>query len=223
LAASISHEIKQPLTAIVTAGQSALRWLDHQPPNVEEAREGITAVIRDANHASAVIERFRSLLKGSSPQLQALKLDELIREALLLVANDLVKAEVVVRTALADDLPPVLGDRVLLQQVILNLTTNAIDAMRAVTGRPRELIIRSTKEREHVLVQMQDSGKGIGSEQLERIFEPFLTTKPEGIGLGLPISRSIIESLGGRLWATSASPLGATFHFTLPAADRLHE
>jgi C4-dicarboxylate-specific signal transduction histidine kinase len=155
--------------------------------------------------------------------LQALKLDELIREALLLVANDLVKAEVVVRTALADDLPPVLGDRVLLQQVILNLTTNAIDAMRAVTGRPRELIIRSTKEREHVLVQMQDSGKGIGSEQLERIFEPFLTTKPEGIGLGLPISRSIIESLGGRLWATSASPLGATFHFTLPAADRLHE
>ncbi|HEY3619874.1 MAG TPA: ATP-binding protein [Candidatus Sulfotelmatobacter sp.] len=224
LAASISHEIKQPLTAIVTAGQSALRWLDHQPPNVEEAREGITAVIRDANHASAVIERFRSLLKGSPPpQLQALKLDELIREALLLVANDLIKAEVVVRTALADDLPPVLGDRVLLQQVILNLTTNAIDAMRAVTGRPRELIIRSTKEREHVLIQMQDSGKGIGSEQLERIFEPFLTTKPEGIGLGLPISRSMIESLGGRLWATSASPLGATFHFTLPAADRLHE
>jgi PAS domain S-box-containing protein len=223
LAASISHEIQQPLTAIVTAGNAVLHWLAHQPPNLEEARECVTALIRDANHASAVIERIRALLKGSSPRLQPLKLDEIIREGLLLVASDLVKAEVVVRTALADDLPAVLGDRVLLQQVMLNLTTNAVDAMRAVTGRPRELIIRSAKNREHVLIQMQDSGKGIGSEQLDRIFEPFFTTKPQGIGLGLSISRSIIESLGGRLWATSASPLGATFHFTLPTTDRFHE
>jgi len=111
----------------------------------------------------------------------------------------------------------------LLQQVMLNLAANAIDAMRAVTGRPRELIIRSAKNREHVLIQMQDSGKGIGSEQLDRIFEPFFTTKPQGIGLGLSISRSVIESLGGHLWATSASPLGATFHFTLPTTDRFHE
>ena len=223
LAASISHEIQQPLTAIVTAGNAVLHWLAHQPPNLEEAREGITALIRDANHASAVIERIRALLKGSSPQLQPLMLDEVVREGLLLVASDLVKAEVVVRTALADDLPAVLGDRVLLQQVMLNLTMNAIDAMRAFTGRPRELIIRSAKNREHVLIQIQDSGKGIGSEQLDRIFEPFFTTKPQGIGLGLSISRSIIESLGGRLWATSASPLGATFHFTLPTRDRFHE
>jgi C4-dicarboxylate-specific signal transduction histidine kinase len=223
LAASISHEIQQPLTAIVTAGNAVLHWLAHQPPNLDEAREGVSALIRDANHASAVIERIRALLKGSSLQLQPLRLVEVIREGLLLVASDLVKAEVVVRTALADDLPAVLGDRVLLQQVMLNLTTNAIDSMRAVSGQPRELIIRTSEKQDHVLVQMQDSGKGIGSEQLDRIFEPFFTTKPQGIGLGLSISRSIIESLGGRLWATSASPLGATFHFTLPTMDRLHE
>lgn len=216
VAASISHEIRQPLTAIVAAGSAALHWLARQPPYLEEAREAVSKVIRDANHASGVIERIRDLLKGSSPQLKPLDVNEAIREVLALVANDLVKGGVVARTVLAADLPVVLGDRVLLQHVMLNLTMNAIDAMSMVTGRPRELLIQSTKDSDGVLIQVQDSGKGIDSEQLPRIFEPFFTTKAEGIGLGLSISRSIIEAFGGRLWAASASPHGAVFQFTLP-------
>lgn len=216
VAASISHEIRQPLTAIVAAGSATLHWLARQPPNLEEAREAVSKVIRDANHASAVIERIRDLLKGSSPQLKPLDVNEVIREVLVLVANDLVKGGVAARTALAADLPVVLGDRVLLQHVLLNLTMNALDAMSMVTGRPRELLIQSTKDSDGVLIQVQDSGKGIDSEQLPRIFEPFFTTKAEGIGLGLSISRSIIEAFGGRLWAASASPHGAVFQFTLP-------
>jgi PAS domain S-box-containing protein len=216
-AASISHEIQQPLTSIVAAGNAVLHWLARQPPDLKEAREGVSKLIRDANHASAIIERIRGLLKGAAPQLQPLKPNELIRETLLLLSNDLVRGRVAARTELAEDLPTVLGDPVLLQQVILNLTTNAIDAMRGVNGRPRELIIRSTVDVENVLIQIQDSGKGIDSENLDRIFEPFFTSKPQGIGLGLSISRSIIESLGGRVWAAPAVPHGAVFQFTLPA------
>jgi len=223
LAASISHEIQQPLTAIVAAGSAALRWLAQQPPNLDETREAVNKVIRDANHASAVIDKIRDLLKGSPPPLKALDVNEVIREVLALVANDLVQGSVVARTELASDLPPVLGDRVLLQQVLLNLTVNAIDAMRLVTSRPRELTIRSSRDAENVLIQIQDSGKGIDSEKMPHIFEPFFTTKAEGIGLGLSISRSIIETLGGRLWAVSASPHGSVFQFSLPKAETHHE
>lgn len=216
VAASISHEIQQPLTAIVAAGSATLHWLARQPPSLVEAREAVSKVIRDANHASAVIERIRDLLKGSSPQLKPLDVNEVVPEVLALVTNDLVKGGVVARTVLAADLPVVPGDRVLLQHVLLNLTMNALDAMSMVTGRPRELLIQSTKDSDGVLIQVQDSGKGIDSGQLPRIFEPFFTTKAEGIGLGLSISRSIIEAFGGRLWAASASPHGAVFQFTLP-------
>jgi PAS domain S-box-containing protein len=217
LAASISHEIKQPLTAIVAAGSAALHWLSRHPPDLEEAREAVTGVIRDANHASAVIAKIRALLKGTSPRLRPLDVNDVIREVLALVAKDLVRSGVVVRTALAADVPRVLSDRILLQQVMLNLTMNAIDAMSMVTARPRELVIKSTKGSDGVLIQVEDSGAGISCEQVERIFEPFFTTKADGIGLGLSISRSIVEALGGRLWASSAPPHGALFQFTLPA------
>jgi len=219
LAASISHEIRQPLTAIVATGSATLRWLTQQPPNVDEAREAVTGMVRDANHASAVIEKIRELLKGSSPQLRRLNVNEVVREVLAVAANDLVREGIVVRTVLAPDVPSVLGDRVLLQQVMLNLITNGIDAMSMVTGRLRELLIHSTGHPDGALIQVQDSGKGIDSEQMQRIFEPFFTTKAEGIGLGLSISRSIIEALGGRLWAAPASPHGAIFQFTLPVGE----
>ena len=219
LTASIAHEINQPLAAVVINGSASLRWLAMQPPNLEEAREAMAESIREAKRSSQVIARIRALLNKEPPQMRPLTLNAIIREVLALSATDLMRGGVTEHTDLASDLPEVAGDPIQLQQVMLNLIMNGIDAMREVTDRPRELFIKSAKHPAGVLVQVQDSGVGFDSDQADRIFEPFFTTKPKGIGMGLSISRSIIEAHGGRLWAAPGPVQGAVFQFNLPKAD----
>ena len=219
LTASIAHEINQPLAAVVINGSASLRWLAMQPPNLEEAREAMAESIREAKRSSQVIARIRALLNKEPPQMRPLTLNAIIREVLALSATDLMRGGVTEHTELASDLPEVAGDPIQLQQVMLNLIMNGIDAMREVTDRPRELFIKSAKHPAGVLVQVQDSGVGFDSDQADRIFEPFFTTKPKGIGMGLSISRSIIEAHGGRLWAAPGPLQGAVFQFNLPKAD----
>ena len=219
LTASIAHEINQPLAAVVINGSASLRWLAMQPPNLEEAREAMAESIREAKRSSQVIARIRALLNKEPPQMRPLTLNAIIREVLALSATDLMRGGVTEHTELASDLPEVIGDPIQLQQVMLNLIMNGIDAMREVTDRPRELFIKSAKHPAGVLVQVQDSGVGFDSDQADRIFEPFFTTKPKGIGMGLSISRSIIEAHGGRLWAAPGPVQGAVFQFNLPRAD----
>jgi PAS domain S-box-containing protein len=218
LTASIAHEINQPLAAVATNASATLHWLAAQPPNLDEAREAGRRAIQEVNRASGVIERVRALLQKAQPQLWPLDGNEVIREVLRLSEAEFLRGEVTVKTELATDVPRVLGDRVQVQQVILNLVRNAIDAMSMVTDRQRELLIRSAQHPDGVLIQVQDSGKGLDPEHIDRIFEPFFTTKSEGIGMGLSISRSIVEAHGGRLWATPGCPQGAVFQLTLPAA-----
>jgi PAS domain S-box-containing protein len=223
LTVSIAHEINQPLTAVATNASASLHWLAVEPPNLEEAREAVSRAIQDVNRASGVIGRIRALLQKAPPRLQPVDANEAIREVVLLAESELLKAEVTVKTDLATDVPTMLGDRVQLQQVMLNLILNAIDAMSTITDRRRELLIKSAKHPDGLLIQVQDSGKGLDPELTDRIFEPFFTTKPEGIGLGLSISQSIIEAHGGRLWASSGFPHGAVFQFTLPSPEVSHE
>ena len=219
LTASIAHEINQPLAAVVTNASASLHWLAIQPPDLAEARQAMASAMREANRASSVVGRIRTLLKKASPEMRPLDVNELIREVLALTHNQLLTSGVGVHTELASDIPTVFGDRVQVQQVMLNLVMNAIDAMTAISGRPRTLFIRSARDSEGVLVQVEDSGVGIDPEQLPRIFDSFYTTKPHGIGMGLSISRSIIEAHDGRLWASPVSARGAVFQFVLPSAD----
>jgi two-component system, sensor histidine kinase and response regulator len=214
-AASIAHEINQPLAAVVTDSSAALRWLAMQPPNLEEARQALSRSIREANRASEVITRIRGLLKKGTPELSQLDVNEVIREVLRLAGNELGKAGVAVHTNLANDVPAVLADRVQLQQVLLNLIMNSIDAMSAVNDRPRELRITSAGVAEGISVTVEDTGVGFDVEAADRIFRSFYTTKPHGIGMGLAISRSMVEAHGGHLWAEPRSPHGAVFRFTL--------
>jgi len=218
LTASIAHEINQPLAAVATNASASLHWLAAQPPNLDEAQKAATSAVREANRASDVIGRIRALLTKASPQMEPLNVHEIVREALALVRGELTRSGVNAKTKLAAGLPAVLGDRVQLQQVILNLIMNAIDAMTSITDRPRALLIKAAKDVEGVQIQVQDSGKGLDPKQVPCIFEPFFTTKPEGIGMGLSISRSI-EAHGGRLWAAAGSSHGAVFHVILPKAD----
>jgi PAS domain S-box-containing protein len=223
LTASIAHEINQPLAAVATNASASLHWLAVEPPSLAEAREAMASAMQEANRASRVIERIRTLLKKASPELQPLDGNEVIREVLLLAESELLRGGVTVKTELAADVPTVLGDRVQLQQVMLNLIMNGIDAMSTIVDRPRELVIRSAEHPDGVLIQVQDSGTGLDPEQADRIFEPFFTTKPQGIGVGLSISHSIIEAHGGRLWVTPGALHGAVFQFTLPKADTSDE
>jgi signal transduction histidine kinase len=216
LTASIAHEVNQPLTAVVTNGQFCLRRLADTAPNIEDLRDAIGEMVNDGTRASAVITRIRALVKKALPQMERLEVNGVIREVLTMTGNELLKDGVTAQTELAADLPAVLGDRVQLQQVILNLIANGIEAMSMITDRPRKLLIKSAQSPDGVFVQVQDSGSGIQPELADRIFEPFFTTKAEGIGMGLSISRSIVESHGGRLWAES-SYNGALVQFTLPA------
>jgi PAS domain S-box-containing protein len=219
LTASIAHEINQPLAAAATNASASLHWLAVQPPNLAEARVAVSRAIEEVNGASGVIRRIRALLKKEQPHMQPLDGNEVIREVVRLVESELLRGGICVTTEMAADVPPTLGDRVQLQQVLLNLILNAIDAMRMITDRRRELLIKSAKQPDGVLIQVQDSGTGLDSEHIDRIFEPFFTSKPEGIGLGLSISRSIVEAHGGRLWATPGCPHGAIFQLVLPKAD----
>src|SRR5439155_8496933 len=215
LAAAIAHEVNQPLAAIVTNANFCLRQLASATPNSDKLREAISEIVNDGTRASAVISRIRALLQKSAPERVAVDVNQIIQEVTILLRNEMTRHRVSLRTDLAADLPRVSGDPVQLQQVLINLVMNGIDAMRSLAHRPRELLIKSARNHNEVSIQVQDSGTGLDPGRAEHIFEPFFTTKPEGIGMGLSISRSIVESHGGRLWAESDSK-GAMFQFTLP-------
>jgi C4-dicarboxylate-specific signal transduction histidine kinase len=216
LTASIAHEVNQPLTAVVTYGRACLEWLSANPPNLEEARQAAKTVIQDGTRAGAVLNRIRTLFKRQSPAKDWLNLNDVIRESMVFVRDEAIRHRVTIRTELAPDLPKVKADRIQLEQVMLNLVMNAIDAVRETSNRPKEVVISSRKEGPtEVLVSIEDSGGGISAETAEKIFDPFFTTKPHGIGMGLSISRSIIESHEGRLWAVPGRPDGAIFQFTI--------
>jgi C4-dicarboxylate-specific signal transduction histidine kinase len=220
LATSIAHEVNQPLAAIVTNGAAGMRWLGAEPPNVERARDSMTRMISEGNRASEVIKRIRTLSKKASPHKSALEINEVIQDVLSLIGTELVKNRVVLTCELKADLPRVTGDRVQLQQVLLNLIMNGIEAMTDAVGRSRELVIKSdVDDRRQVQVCVRDSGTGLDTQNLEQVFEAFYTTKANGVGMGLSISRSIVEAHGGRLWATPNTESGASFQFTLPTGE----
>jgi C4-dicarboxylate-specific signal transduction histidine kinase len=220
ITASIAHEVNQPLAAVTTNGNACLRWLAREPPNLEEARECLKRIIRDGNRASEVIARIRTFLRKAEPQKARLAINDVVAEVIALAQGELRRNGVSLRTDLAAALPPVLADRIQLQQVLLNLLLNGMEAMRTVTDRPRELIVRSEQEdADAIRVAVQDAGTGIGPQDLEWIFTAFFTTKPAGLGMGLPISRSVIEAHGGRLWATPNAGAGVTVQFTLPTGN----
>jgi PAS domain S-box-containing protein len=217
LTASIAHEINQPLSGIVTNAGTCLRMLSADPPNVDGARETARRTIRDGNRASEVIARLRALFSKKDTTVEQVDLSEAAREVIALSLNDLNKNRVTVHAELADDLPHVLGDRIQLQQVILNLLRNASDAMSAIDDRPRRLLIRTEREEgESVRLTVQDTGVGIDPKDLDALFNAFYTTKSAGMGIGLSISRSIIESHHGRLWAAPNDGPGAIFSFSIP-------
>jgi len=216
LAASIAHEVNQPLSAIVNNGSACVRWLAGESPNLAEAREAAQDIIREGNRAGEVITRIRAFLRKTETEKVPIDINQTIRDVVILIRNEAEGKGVPLHMELAADLPAVLGDRVQLQQVILNLVMNGIEAMASVTDRPRELRIWSRQdESDRVLVAVQDSGVGIVGENLEEVFNAFYTTKSQGMGMGLAISRSIIEDHGGQLWAESNDGPGTTFQFTL--------
>jgi C4-dicarboxylate-specific signal transduction histidine kinase len=217
LVASIAHELNQPLGSIVMSGDSCLRWLEAKPPNLDEAHQAVEAIIRDGTRASNVLVRTRKLLRRGKRLRDSLDINEVIREVLSLSDGELRRNGISMRIEMQQDLPPATIDRVLLQQVLLNLIMNAMDAMRRISDRTRVLSIRTEEHASGTItVFVQDSGTGIDPDNLGRIFETFFTTKREGIGMGLTISRSIIEAHGGRLWAVANDGPGSTFCFTLP-------
>jgi signal transduction histidine kinase len=223
LAASIAHEVNQPLTAVITNANASMRWLAGQSPNLDEAREAISRIVRDGNRASEVIKRIRAMLKKTTPQKTDLDINEAIREIITLAQSEARRNKVSLTANLPAGLPPVLADRVQLQQVVLNLIINGIEAMRSVTDRPRLLLVRTQRDESGlVMVSVQDSGAGIDPQNIDRLFDAFYTTKAEGMGMGLSISRSIIEAHGGKLWAEAFSGHGATLRFTLPANGSNH-
>jgi len=223
LTASLAHEVNQPITAASTNANTCLRWLAGDTPNLEEARAAAMRIVKDAKRAAEIIGRTRLLFKKGTPQRESMDVNEVIREMIVLLGGEAARCSASVRTELAEDIPQLRGDRVQLQQVLMNLMINGIDAMNDVDG-TRELIIKSQRaENEQLLVSVSDTGVGLPPQQTDQIFNAFFTTKPQGTGMGLRISRSIIESHGGRLWAADNSPRGARFSFTLPTKSETHE
>ena len=218
LAASLAHEISQPISGAITNINVCLRKLAHDQPDLDGARTAATRIGRDVQRAAEIIKRIRSQFERGVLDREALDVNEVIQETFALLRDEAVRYNISVRTELAADLPRIVGDRVQLQQVAMNLIVNAIEAMKDVDG-VRELVIRSQRiEHEQILVSVSDTGIGLPTHQAEQIFDAFFTTKPHGTGMGLRISRSIIESHGGRLWVETASTRGATFHLSLPTA-----
>ena len=216
MAASIAHEVNQPLAAVVTNAAACLRWLDREPANLTEARGTLQSIINDGNRAGEVIQRVRALVNKTTDR-KALHINEVVNEVMSLVQHELLSHRVALRLELAPALPPVLADRIQLQQVILNLVVNGIEAMQPVQDRPRELLIRTRQdEARQVLVTVSDCGVGVAAENADRLFDAFFTTKSSGMGMGLSICRSIVTAHGGRLSASGNSGPGATFQFTLP-------
>ena len=215
LTASLAHEVKQPIAAAVTDANTCVRWLSRDDPDVEEAREAASRVVKDATRAAEIITRVRQLFKKGTPEQALIDVNEIIREMIVLLGSDATRYDVSIQTELAKDLPQVMGDRVQMQQVLMNLMTNSIDAMKDLDG-TRELIISSQAEDGQLMISVSDTGVGLPPKRADQIFDAFFTTKPQGTGMGLRISRSIVESHGGRLWAAENSPRGASFHLTLP-------
>jgi PAS domain S-box-containing protein len=223
LTASLAHEVNQPIAAAVTDANTCLRWLMRDQPDLEEAREAASRMVKDATRAADIISRIRLLFKKVSPQRDLVDVNEVIREMTILLRNEASRYSISVRTELEADFPLVMGDRVQLQQVFMNLILNAIDAVKDVDG-TRELAIKSQREEnDQLLVSVSDTGVGLPPQQADQIFNAFFTTKPHGTGMGLRISRSIVESHGGRLWAADNPPRGASFHLTLPTKAESHE
>jgi PAS domain S-box-containing protein len=217
LIASISHEVNQPLAAVVNAASACLRWLDGGTPNLDEARHAADWIIKEGHRASEVIRRVRALANKTDIEKSPLDVNDVVKEVIALVQREVDSHQVSLRIEFAPALPMILGDRVQLQQVIINLVMNGIEAMQSVTDRPRELTIRSHQDETHrVLVTVTDCGVGISAENVDRLFNAFFSTKSSGMGMGLSICRSIIEAHGGRLWTTANVPHGATFQFALP-------
>jgi signal transduction histidine kinase len=232
LTASIAHEVNQPLAAVVNNANASLRWLSRDTPNLAEACNAIRRIIRDGNRAGAVISRMRALFKKVSTTKERFDINEAIEEVVVLAQSELQRNRVLLQTELAGDLPLISGDRIQLQQVLFNLLMNAIEAMSGVEEGPRELRVSSEKvteisgeseklaAAEWTLIAVRDSGPGLDAKSLDRLFDAFYTTKPHGLGMGLAISRSIIEAHGGQLWATTGGSRGAVLQFRLPVRDQ---
>ena len=223
LTASLAHEVNQPIAAAVTDANTCLRWLTREAPDLEEAREAASRTIKDVTRAAEIVSRVRQIFKKETPQLELVDVNEIIREIVVLLQAEMTRYSIAVRTDLSGNLPNAMGDRLQLQQVLMNLMANSVDAMRNIEG-TRQLTIRSQQTEDgQLMVSLSDTGIGLPQQQADQIFNAFFTTKPEGTGMGLRISRSIVESHGGRLWAAINSSRGATFHLTLPATSQGHE
>jgi len=221
LTAALAHEIKQPIAASITSANACLRWLLHDPPNLERARAAAARMERESSRASDVINTLRSFYKrGLPPERRVVDVKEIVREMTVLLRNEAVRYSITIKCELDADTPKILGDPVQLQQVFMNLMLNAIEAMKDTGG---ELTIRSCLNGgKQLTISVSDTGVGLPAESIERMFDAFHTTKPQGTGMGLAITRSIVESHGGRVWATPNQGAGATFHFTLPVEDEAH-
>jgi C4-dicarboxylate-specific signal transduction histidine kinase len=217
LTASIAHEVSQPIAGVVSNAEAASRWLAAEPPNLDKVREVLGQIVNDGMRAGDVIHRIRALIKKAPPRMARVDVNEAVRDIATLARSELLGHGVSLQTQLATGLPLIEGDRIQLQQVILNLTLNAVEAMSSVDEGAREMRISTAREASNgVLVTVRDSGPGLDPQSVDRLFEAFYTTKPDGLGMGLAICRSIIEAHGGRLWATANEPRGAMFQFTLP-------
>jgi C4-dicarboxylate-specific signal transduction histidine kinase len=223
LTASLAHEVNQPIAAAVTSANSCIHWLAADVPNLDRARAAALRIVKDGTRAAEIISRIRLLFQKGTPQWELVDVNEVIEEMIVLLHGETTRYSISVRTELAADLPQVMGDRVQLQQVMMNLMINGIDAMKVVDG-TRELVIGSQRtENEQLQVSVSDTGVGLPPEQLDKIFDAFFTTKPHGTGMGLRICRSIVESHGGRLWAADNHERGASFYVSLPAKVEPHE
>jgi C4-dicarboxylate-specific signal transduction histidine kinase len=218
LRALIAHEVSQPLMAIVTNADACVTWLTNPTPNLEEARRVAERIVINGHRAGAIIKGIRALARKAEPEMAAFDINDAIREIVALMDGELYRQNVLLKSELSDDLGPVIGDRIQLQQVVLNLIVNGIEAMAGVMDRPRTLRISTLTDPSGLLVAIADGGTGLDPANVDRIFDRFFTTKPEGIGMGFAISRSIIEAHGGALWAMPNQPYGSIFQFTVPGA-----
>jgi two-component system sensor kinase FixL len=224
LAASIVHEINQPLAAIVLNGDACLQWLDREKPDLAKARSAANAMVSDANRAWEIIRRLRALSRKADPEYRPLNINDLVTETIPLLRREIARLGAALRLDLHSDVPPVAGDKVQLQQVVINLVVNGIQAMAGTIGRENSLTIRSGRRRGNgVLVSVIDNGTGIDPRHLDTLFDAFFTTKPTGMGMGLSICRSIIEAHGGEVGASNNQGFGATFHFMLPEFSQERE
>jgi signal transduction histidine kinase len=213
MAASLAHEIKQPIAAAITSANSCIEWLAHEPPNLDRARAAAARIDKYGNRAAEIIDRIRAFYKKSPPERELVDVNRIVHEMFTLLKGEADRYSVAMRTELAAELPKIMADRVQLQQVFMNLMLNAIEAMEDSGG---ELTVKSQRQDGQLLLSVCDTGIGLPTEKMEQIFSAFFTTKPQGSGMGLALSRSIVESHGGRLWVSANDGRGATFHFTLP-------